>query len=249
MDTSSPVDAARDPERTEPALSLEGVRSGYGDTVVLRDVSLVVPVGAVVALLGPNGAGKSTLVRTVSGHLTAQRGAIRMFGRDVTTLAPHKRARLGLCHVPEGRGVFRSLTVRENIVMQSSRGSENEAAEKATTAFPVLATRMHQTAGTLSGGEQQMLALAASYVRNPNLILVDEPSLGLAPLVIDQVFEFLSLLRRSGTALLVIDQFVERTLEIADRAYVLRRGEIAYDGSTEQLRDSNIFDEYLGSGH
>jgi branched-chain amino acid transport system ATP-binding protein len=229
-----------------PALVVDGVLSGYGHTTVLRDVSLVVPAGEAVALLGPNGAGKTTLLRTVSGFLPALEGSIRMRGVDVTDRRPHARAGAGLCHVPEGRGIFRRLSVRENLIMQSRRGEEAEAQDRAIAAFPILGERLEQDAGTLSGGEQQMLALAAAYARRPSLVLVDEVSLGLAPIVLDEIFAFLSELSASGTSLLLVDQFAERALELAGNAYVLRRGTVAYDGPSATLLESDIFDQYLG---
>jgi branched-chain amino acid transport system ATP-binding protein len=228
------------------ALEIRGLETGYDRTTILRDVSLDVPAGQVTALLGPNGAGKTTLLRAVSGFLPCTRGTVSLFGDDVTKLAPHKRFERGLCHVPEGRGVFRSLTVRENLVMQSKRGHEREAIERAATAFPVLYERLHQTAGTLSGGEQQMLAMAAAYVRDPQLILVDEASLGLAPVIVDSVFAFLQHVTSEGAALLIVDQFVTRALEMATTAFVLRHGEITYVGSANDLLDGGVFSQYLG---
>jgi branched-chain amino acid transport system ATP-binding protein len=170
-----------------------------------------------------------------------------MFGDDVTGVAPHRRFEAGLCHIPEGRGVFRSLTVRENLVMQSRRGEEGEAISRACEAFPVLGSRLGQTAGTLSGGEQQMLAMAAAYARGPRLILADEASLGLAPLVVDQVFAFLEKLAREGTALLIVDQFAARALAMASTAYVLRRGSVTYSGPAKQLGQAELLSQYLGA--
>ncbi len=242
--TSAPV--AGHSESPAPALEIRGLQTGYERTTILRDVSITVPASQVTALLGPNGAGKTTLLRAVSGFLPAQKGSITLFGDDVTQLSAHRRFSRGLCHIPEGRGVFRSLTVRDNLVMQSKRKSEAEAIERATTTFPILGARLHQVAGTLSGGQQQMLAMAAAYVRNPRLILVDEASLGLAPLIVDEIFAFLHRLTEGGTALLVVDQFATRALGMATDAYVLRRGEIAYSGSARELLDSDLFSRYLG---
>jgi branched-chain amino acid transport system ATP-binding protein len=231
-----------------PALEVSGLTGGYGATTVLRDVSLIVEAGSVTALLGPNGAGKTTLLRTVSGFLPAKCGVVRLGGTDVTTLKPHKRFEAGLCHVPEGRGVFRSLTVRENLVMQAQRGSEVEGIERATEAFPILGQRIDQRAGTLSGGEQQMLALAVAYARDPTLVLVDEASLGLAPNIVDRIFGFLESLTARGASLLIVDQFVHRALRMATTAYVLSRGTIAFKGEAKELLDSNLFEQYLGQG-
>ena len=220
---------------------------GYGHTTVLRGVNLTVPASSVTALLGPNGAGKTTLLKTVSGLLRPTAGAVLIDGHDVTKLSPSQRAARGVCHIPEGRGVFRGLTVRDNLIMQSLKGSEADAIERATEVFPILGKRLQQTAGTLSGGEQQMLAMARAYVRSPRLILVDEASLGLAPLIVASIFEFLHQLAQQGVALLVVDQFVTRALDMANTAYILGRGEITYTGSAEELMGRDVFKEYLGN--
>ena len=230
-----------------PALELRGISSGYGGTTVLRDVSLTVPRGGVVAVLGANGAGKTTLLRTVSGLVRPSAGTVVLDGGDITRTRPYQRARRGLCHVPEGRGVFRSLTVRENLVLQAGRGQVAEATERVVAAFPVLGGRLDQVAGTLSGGQQQMLAMAGAYVRRTRLVLVDEASLGLGPRVVDDVFDFLRELAATGVSLLVVDQFVARALEIATHAYVLRRGRVAYDGDPQTLLDGSVFDRYVGT--
>jgi branched-chain amino acid transport system ATP-binding protein len=229
------------------ALVVQGVHAGYGTTTVLRDVSLRVPAGAVTALLGPNGAGKTTLLRTISGFLRAASGRIDFGGEDVTRLHPHRRAALGLCHVPEGRGVFRGLSVRENLLMQAGRGSEQDAVDRAASAFPILGERLGQQAGTLSGGQQQMLAMAAAYVRDPSLVLIDEASLGLAPIIVDEIFDFLERRTAEGAALLIVDQFVTRALEMASTAYVLHRGTIAFAGTADELLRGDVFERYLGA--
>jgi branched-chain amino acid transport system ATP-binding protein len=229
------------------ALEVSGLSAGYGRTVVLRDLTLSVPAGQVTALLGPNGAGKSTLLRAVCGFLPAMHGRIRLFDEDVTRLAPHRRFAKGLCHVPEGRGVFRSLTVRENLALQAGKRGEKDALDRAATAFPVLGDRLAQIAGTLSGGQQQMLAMAAAYVRNPRLVLVDEASLGLAPIVVDEIFAFLQQLTDEGGSLLLVDQFATRALGMATTAYVLRRGELTYVGSAAELLRGDLFSRYVRS--
>ncbi|MEU4248829.1 ABC transporter ATP-binding protein [Amycolatopsis sp. NPDC026612] len=230
------------------ALEVDGLSAGYGQVAVLREVSVVVPAGAVVALIGANGAGKTTLLRAVSGLLPVRAGQIRLAGRDVTRERAQRRFSRGLCHVPEGRGVFRGLTVRENLVLQGAAGREDEAIERAVAAFPILGERLGQQAGTLSGGQQQMLAMAAAYVRNPDLVLVDEASLGLAPIVVDEIFGFLRQRAADGTALLIVDQFARRALAMAGYAYVLRRGRIVHGGPAAELLDSDLFASYLG-GH
>jgi branched-chain amino acid transport system ATP-binding protein len=230
-----------------PALVVREVCAGYGTTTVLRNVSLSVPAGGVTALLGPNGAGKSTLLRTVAGLLPVSSGTVEMHGKNVTKTAPHRRFGAGLCLVPEGRGVFRSLTVRENLSLQANKGKENEAIALATEAFPILGERLGQAAGTLSGGQQQMLAMASAYVRSPRLVMVDEASLGLAPLIVDEIFSFLEQLPARGVSLLVVDQFATRALQFASTAYVLRQGEIVYSGGAQELLDGDLFSHYTGS--
>jgi branched-chain amino acid transport system ATP-binding protein len=230
-----------------PAVEVAGLTTGYGRTLVLRDLTLTVPEGQVTALLGSNGAGKTTLLRAICGFLPAMSGSVRVFGDDITRLPPHRRFAKGLCHVPEGRGIFRSLTVRENLGMQAAKGGEKTAVERATTAFPILGQRLGQTAGTLSGGQQQMLAMAAAYVRNPRLVLVDEASLGLAPIVVDEIFAFLARLVADGSSLLLVDQFAVRALDLATTAYVLRRGRLTYEGSAQALQQSDLFSRYMGT--
>jgi branched-chain amino acid transport system ATP-binding protein len=243
----STIEQVPPPATTTAALELQNVDAGYEQTTVLRNLSITVPASSVTALLGPNGAGKTTLLKTISGLVKPNKGAVMLFGQDVTKLSPNKRAGLGLCHIPEGRGIFRSLTVRENLLMQSVKGGESVAIERATEVFPILGERLAQSAGTLSGGQQQMLALARAYVRDPRLILVDEASLGLAPLVVDSIFEFLHQLASKGVALLVVDQFVARALEMASQAYILTRGEITFSGPAKELLGRDVFKEYLGT--
>ncbi|MFE7069101.1 ABC transporter ATP-binding protein [Streptomyces sp. NPDC057620] len=246
--TATDLRADTGPHTTAPALELRDVSARYGETTVLRDVSLTVRPGRVTALIGPNGAGKTTSLRVASGLLAPAAGQVLVDGADVTRTAPHRRAGLGLCHIPEGRGIYRNLTVRENLAMMASRGAVEEGIEKAAAAFPVLGNRLGQKAGTLSGGEQQMLALCAAHLRRPHLVLVDEPSLGLAPIVVDLVFEFLETLKAEGIALLLVDQYALRSLKVADTAYVLRRGRIAYSGDAAPLLDGNMFEQYIGEG-
>jgi branched-chain amino acid transport system ATP-binding protein len=230
-----------------PALQLRNISGGYGHTTVLRSVDITVPASSVTALLGPNGAGKTTLLKTVSGLLRPTAGSVVVDGEDVTRLSPYRRTARGVCHIPEGRGIFRGLTVRDNLIMQAETGREAQAIERATEAFPLLGQRLQQIAGTLSGGEQQMLAMARAYVRDPRLILVDEASLGLAPLIVDSIFEFLGRLAQEGVALLIVDQFVTRALAMASSAYILSRGEVTFAGSTEELIGRDVFKEYIGN--
>jgi branched-chain amino acid transport system ATP-binding protein len=240
------TEAGNAPGTGSPAIELAGVSSAYGRTQVLNDVSLTVRRGGVTALIGPNGAGKTTTLKVVSGLLRPTAGKVLLNGSEVTKASSYKRAKGGICHVPEGRGVYRNLTVRENLVMMTPPSSTAQGIERATAAFPFLGKRLTQTAGTLSGGEQQMLALSAAYLRNPSVVLVDEPSLGLAPIIVDTVFRFLETLRAEQVSLLLVDQYATRALAIADDAYVLRRGVIVYSGPAAQLREGNVFNRYIG---
>jgi branched-chain amino acid transport system ATP-binding protein len=229
------------------ALELSSVTAGYGSTIVLRDVSLAVPAGQIVALLGPNGAGKTTLLRVASGQLPVREGTVRMSGHDVTGRGTHQLARGGLCHVPEGRGVFPSLSVRDNLLLFARRGEERASLERAVAAFAPLGNRLNQLAGSLSGGEQQMLAIVRAYVTDPAVVLVDEASLGLAPLVVDQLYEFLEQVTAEGTALLLVEQYVQRALALADQACLLSQGRIVYSGTSLELEGHDIFEQYLGT--
>jgi branched-chain amino acid transport system ATP-binding protein len=211
-------------------LELSGIKAGYGGHIVLRDVSLTVPPGTVVAVLGPNGAGKTTLMRVVSGLLRPSSGTVLLDGEDVTRAQPYVRARRGLCHIPEGRGIYPTLTVRENLVLHSRQGEEAAALDRAASAFPVLGEKLRQPAGQLSGGQQQMLSLVRAWITSPTMVLVDEASMGLAPVVVDQIFEFLGQIAASGTALLIVEQYVNRALALADTVYVLNKGTVVFSG-------------------
>ena len=232
-------------------LELRNVFAGYAGTTVLRGVDLVIPDGAVVALLGANGAGKTTLLRVASGLLHPTDGRLVLDGVDVTRCRPHELVQRGICHVPEGRGIFPSMTVRENLILQSVKGEEERALERAVSAFPRLGERLAQTAGTMSGGEQQMLALARTYVQHPKLVLLDEVSMGLAPKVVDEIFDFLGLLRAQGASLLLVEQYVTRALAIADYVYLLNRGEVSFAGEPGELEGEDVFSQYVGAdiGH
>lgn len=229
-----------------PLLEVCGIEAGYGGLGVLREVSLTVPRSSVVALLGPNGAGKTTLLRVISGLLRPTAGHIRFDGQELTGTRPHRRARQGLCHIPEGRGVYPSLTVRENLVLHTWKRQDKAAVEQAVEHFPVLGEKLNQRAGELSGGQQQMLSVVRSYLDEPRLVLVDEVSMGLAPVVIDQIYEFLAKIIQEGASLLLVEQYVNRALAAADRVCVLAKGRIAYDGEPAGIRE-DIFEHYLGS--
>ncbi len=238
--------SAAAPVREHPVIEVEHVTAGYGDAVVLRDVSLRVADASVVALLGPNGAGKTTLLRTASGLIPAKSGSIRFDGEDVTGAAAHVMARKGLCHLPEGRGIFPSLSVRDNLILQSPKREEHVSIERAVELFPILGMRIEQTAGSLSGGEQQMLALVRAFLSNPRLVVVDEASLGLAPMAVDRIFEALGQIVATGTSLLLVEQYVTRALEIADRVYLLNRGHVIFSGAADDLTGEDVFERYLG---
>lgn len=228
-------------------LELQDLVGGYDTTTVLRNVSLTVPDGGVVALLGPNGAGKSTTLRMASGLLTPRQGHVLLDDEDVTRLGAARRAQKGMCHIFEGRGVFPSLTVRENLLLQIPRNmTEDQVFERAFDAFPQLASRRRQVAGTMSGGEQQMLALVRAYVTEPRVVLVDEASLGLAPLIVDEIFAFLERLSASGIALLIVEQYINRALAVASTVYVLNQGEIIYEGPAGTLKEEEVFLMYSG---
>ena len=215
-------------------LVLRNVSAAYGPYRALFDVSLTVPAGGIVALVGSNGAGKSTVARTVTGLVTASIGSVLLSGHDVTRMPAYKIARLGMAHVVEGRGVFSSLTVEENLTLafRQRAGRRMLAAnlQKAYSAFPILGERRRQMGGTLSGGQQRLLSLAKVLVVPPQVLIADELSLGLAPVVVDAVYEGLKEINRNGTALMVVEQQVSRVLDLASKAVVLDRGSVAYEG-------------------
>jgi branched-chain amino acid transport system ATP-binding protein len=230
------------------ALQFDTVSAGYGRTMVLRDVSLAVPQGKTVALLGANGAGKTTLLRTAAGLLRPTAGTIHVGGERVDHLPEHVRSKLGLCLVPEGHAIFRSLTVRENLAMYAGGRDVDSAVERAAAAFPVLGQRLTQTAGTLSGGEQQMLALTRALIVDARVILADELSMGLAPVIVDEIFRVVEMLRSEGRSLLIVEQFVSRVLDIADYVYILHKGTVAFVGEPGQCRQNErLFEQYVGS--
>jgi branched-chain amino acid transport system ATP-binding protein len=226
-------------------LEVRGLRAGYDRTEVLRGVDLSVPAGSTVVLLGANGAGKTTLLRTVAGLVPATDGEIGFAGRPLGPVAAHARARRGICLIPEGRGIFRRLTVRENLVVQAGPGQERAAIDRSAALFPILAERLDQPAGTLSGGQQQMLALARAFVTDAPLILADELSMGLAPVVVDQIFEALSVLHREGRSLLLVEQYVERAVAVADYVYILAKGRVVFAGEPAECTSGAVFARYL----
>ncbi len=227
-------------------LVMDGITAGYGATTVLRDVSLTVPTASVVALIGANGAGKTTLLRAASGLVRTRVGRVLLEGRDVTGYPSHRLARAGICHVPEGHGVFGPLSVRDNLLLFSPRRSRRDRIDRAVEAFPDLGARLDQPAGTMSGGQQQMLALARIYLSGARVILLDEVSVGLAPVVVDRIFEFLERIKGEDVSLVLVEQYVNKALAIADYAYVLSRGRIIFAGDAAELSRQDMVAHYLG---
>ena len=231
-----------------PVLALAGLDAGYAKTQVLHGVDLEVPAGTVVALIGANGAGKTTLLRAASGLLGPSAGRVLVDGTDVTREKPFQRARRGVCLIPEGRGIFRSLTVRENLELQVPPWLDDTSIDPAIEAFPVLGDRLHQVAGSLSGGQQQMVALSRAYLARPRIILLDEVSMGLAPLIVDRIFESLDQLAATGAALVIVEQYINRVIAMADTAYLLARGEVTWSGPAADLDADVVMANYLGEG-
>jgi branched-chain amino acid transport system ATP-binding protein len=222
-----------------PIFELRDIRAGYGPIEVVHGVSLEVPVGSVMALLGPNGGGKTTLLNVCAGTLAPSGGEVRFEGDAVTVLSADGRARRGICTVPEGRGIFPNLSVRENLLMATQVGVPMDRVEDVTFAqFPQLSARRKQLAGTLSGGEQQMLALARAFATDPKLLLLDELSLGLAPIVVGQLYDKVRELASGGLSILLVEQFARTALPIADSAAVVLQGVIAQQGSPSEMEEA-----------
>ncbi len=238
-------------------LKLASVVTAYGNTEVLHGVSLHVRAGEVVALVGANGAGKSTLLNTISGIVPARRGSVLFDGKEIGRAAADRIVRLGLSHVPEGRQLFGPLSVRDNLLLGAySRGRADTRAhlhddlEHVLDTFPRLRERLEQRAGTLSGGEQQMLAIARGLMARPKLLLFDEPSMGLAPRVMEEIFRAIGELRHQGLTVLLVEQNARWALRIADRGYVLENGRLVLDGTAEEMLDNReVQRAYLGKGY
>ncbi len=234
---------------TEPLLSVQNLDVKYASVQALFDVSIDVPPGSVVAVLGANGAGKSTLARSVSGLVPPTGGHVFFDGQEITKAHPHEIRRAGLVHIPEGRGIFPGLSVQENLRMAVRRVGRPEQRKSAIShaydMFPRLAERRSQRAGTLSGGEQQMLALARALAVPPKLIIADEMSLGLAPLVVDFVFESIARAAETGVTIVLIEQFIHRALALASQCVILKQGSVAWAGSADNARQE-VLDRYLG---
>ena len=233
---------------TEPLLEVQNLDVNYGASQALFGVSLSVAPGSVLAVLGANGAGKSTLARAVCGLVRPKAGRVFFAGRDVTGFPAHRIRKLGLTYIPEGRGIFPGLSVMDNLKMavaQERRQDRPAAIERAIARFPVLGQRTHQRAGSLSGGEQQMLALARALAVSPKLVIADEMSLGLAPLVAESVFEGLEEARRSGISIVLTEQFVHRALSMSDACVILTRGHVGWSGPAADA-GQEVLDRYLG---
>jgi branched-chain amino acid transport system ATP-binding protein len=231
-------------------LDVQGLHAGYGDVPVLHGVDVRVDEGEIVAVLGSNGAGKSTLNNNISGLYRPFAGSVRFAGEDITAAAPEAIVAAGLIHVPEGRRVFPNLTVRENLELGSygrARGRRAANLERITAIFPRLKERFDQEAGTLSGGEQQMLAIGRGLMAEPRLLILDEPSLGLSPLLVEEMFSLIERLHGEGLSILLVEQNVVQSLALAGRAYVMENGRIVLDGAAAALReDPALKKAYLG---
>jgi branched-chain amino acid transport system ATP-binding protein len=229
-------------------LTLRNVSAAYGAVQALHDVSLEVPDGSVVALLGANGAGKSTTLKTISGILHPTRGEIVFDGHSIARLSPAEIVRRGVVHCPEGRQVFPEFSVRENLLVGAYARGNRDQLDLVLEMFPALRTRLAQLAGTLSGGEQQMLAIGRALMAQPRLLMLDEPSLGLAPVIVEHIFDIIAGLRASGVAVLLVEQNAMLALELADWAYALSHGEIRLSSAAADMRDSDaIRQAYLGT--
>lgn len=231
-------------------LKVENLESGYGLVQVLWGASLEVKKGAVTALLGPNGAGKTTLLRTILGTVKPLRGMIAYEGQDVTRLPPHEKVRAGMVLVPEGRHLFVNMTVEENLIMgayhKAALRQKEKSLEDVYSLFPLLQERGKQRAGTLSGGEQQMLTIARGLMTKPKLMMLDEPSQGLAPKLVREVFAAIEKLRQGGLTLLLVEQNVEYALGICDYAYIIHEGRVKAGGTPEEVKHSEVREAYLG---
>lgn len=233
-------------------LKLSHITAGYGPVKVLDSVSLEIHEGEIVSIIGANGAGKSTTMRVISGNIKQDEGDITFLGENINHVPVHKRVELGIVQVPEGRQIFGSLTVLENLTLgffskRKEKALFNERLTYVYDLFPKLKERKQQKAGSLSGGEQQMLAIGRALISDPKLLLLDEPSLGLSPLIVGQIFEVLTRLNDEGLTILIVEQNVYETLSISDRTYLLENGEIIREGkSADLIKDPSVMEAYLG---
>jgi branched-chain amino acid transport system ATP-binding protein len=235
-----------------PLLAVRALHAGYGKVRVLHDIDLSIAPGEVVALLGPNGAGKTTLLRAVSGLLATESGSVRLSGQELTGAGPRRAVEAGMAHVIEGHRVFTQLPVFDNLLLAGyhlPRGLRQQRAEEALAWFPEIAAKRHEGAGALSGGQQQMLAVAQGLVTHPRLLLLDEPSAGLSPVLVDRVLSTVERLRENGTAVILVEQLVDKALAVADRVLAMVRGRIVLEASTKEVGvHKQLEHAYLGSG-
>ncbi|MFT0544906.1 ABC transporter ATP-binding protein [Allopusillimonas ginsengisoli] len=233
-----------------PLLEVDSITAGYGDTEILRSVSIVVESHEVVSIIGPNGAGKSTLMKTIFGLLHPRQGSISFDGHDITHVAPHRIVRLGMCYVPQVANVFTALTVEENLEMGAfPLGSADltESKSRVYEMFPKLRERRRQVAGKMSGGERQMVAMGSALMMNPKLLLLDEPTAALSPKLVDEIFERITRINESGIGVLMVEQNARQSLSMAHRGYVLANGENRQEGTGDSLLDDpNVGRLYLG---
>ena len=231
-------------------LKVSDINVYYGNIHAIKDISFEVAKGEIVSLIGANGAGKSTILKTVSGLLRTKTGSITFLDGDIRTAAPNHIVKLGLAHVPEGRRIFLQMTVQENLEMGAYTQKPTALSadlENVYERFPRLRERRRQVAGTLSGGEQQMLAIGRGMMSHPTLLMLDEPSMGLAPILVEQIFDIIQELHRAGTTILLVEQNAQMALSIADRAYVLETGRIVMSGTAKEMReDERVQKAYLG---
>lgn len=228
-------------------LVVDGLVAGYGHITILRGVDLAVPPGEVVAVLGSNGAGKTTLLNSLFGLTDVRAGGVSYEGHDLLSMSTHGRAGLGIAYITDGRAIYRGLTVAENLDMFARGRVSAEQLDRVFSVFPVLKERRRQTAGTLSGGQQQMLALSLGLVRHPSLLVVDELSMGLAPVVIDELFDVLARLKAESVSILMVEQYAHRALTLADVVYVLHRGRVVFAGEPHELAESSeLLELYVG---
>jgi branched-chain amino acid transport system ATP-binding protein len=232
-------------------LDVERLGVGYGDAVAIWDVSLSVRAGELVTVVGPNGAGKTTLIDAIAGLLPVRAGRVRLDARDLASVPPHTLCGRGIALVPEGRRLFSAMTVEENLEIgcyaPAARARRRQSLERVYATFPILRERRRQLAGSLSGGQQQMVAIGRALMAMPRLLLLDEPSLGLAPQIVDQVFEVVAAIHAEGVAILLVEQNIVQAFAIAARAYVLEQGRIVAEGAPSELaRDARIREAYLG---
>ncbi len=239
---------------TTPLLQIEGLRAGYGQAEVLHGIDLHADAGSVITVIGPNGAGKSTLLNTLMGLLPGQ-GKVRFKGQDISTLTLEERVMMGLALVPEKRELFGSMPVEDNLLLGGFRQMRMGNAQwrgrldEVYAIFPRLQERRAQLAGTLSGGERQMLAVGRALMSGPDLLMLDEPSLGLAPLIVREIFSIIERLRQTGVTIVLVEQNARAALQVADRGYVLEMGEFSVQGPAQQLAtDPRVIDTYLGTG-